>query len=66
MSIFHRNVIGNRHSAYEFLKRVLKPYPTVRQPKTLNTDKHASYGYAIIRLIKEGKFRGDVKQRQIK
>lgn len=31
----------HRHAAYEFLKRVLKPYPAERQPKTLNTDKHA-------------------------
>ncbi|WP_274370657.1 DDE-type integrase/transposase/recombinase, partial [Morganella morganii] len=30
------------------------------------TDKHAAYGYAIARLIKEGKLRNDVKQRQIK
>ncbi|WP_274369581.1 DDE-type integrase/transposase/recombinase, partial [Morganella morganii] len=30
------------------------------------TDKHAAYGYAIARLIKEGKLRADVKQRQIK
>lgn len=56
----------NRHAAYEFIKRVLKPYPTGRQPKTLNTDKHAAYGYAIARLIKEGKLRADVKQRQVK
>lgn len=28
--------------------------------------KHASYGYAIARLIKEGKLRADAKQRQIK
>lgn len=40
----------NRHAAYEFLKHVLKPYPSVWQPKVLNTDKHAAY----------------VKQRQIK
>ncbi len=53
----------NRHAAYEFLKRVLKPYIAERQPKTLNTDKHAAYGYAIARLIKEGKLRADVKQR---
>lgn len=56
----------NRHTAYEFLKRVLKPYTAERQPKTLNTDKHAAYGYAIARLIKEGKLCNDVKQRQIK
>ena len=56
----------NRHAAYEFLKRVLKPYTAKRQPKTLNTDKHAAYGYAIARLIKEGKLRADVEQRQIK
>lgn len=49
-----------------FLKRVLKPYTAERQPKTLNTDKHAAYGYAIARLMKEGKLRYDVKQRQIK
>ena len=56
----------NRYAAYAFLKRVLKPYRSERQPKTLNTDKHAAYGYAIARLIKEGKLRADVKQRQIK
>lgn len=55
-----------RLCAYEFLKRVLKPYPSERQPKTLNTDKHAAYGYAIVRLIKEGKLRADVTQRQVK
>ncbi|OTA14411.1 transposase [Xenorhabdus vietnamensis] len=56
----------NRSAAYQFLKQVLKPYPAERQPKTLNTDKHSSYGYAIARLIKEGKLREGVKQRQIK
>lgn len=56
----------NRHAAYEFLKRVLKPYSAERQPKILNTDKHAAYGYAIADLIKEGKLRDDVKQRKIK
>ena len=56
----------NHYAAYDFLKRVLKPYRSERQPKTLNTDKHAAYGYAIARLIKEGKLRADVKQRQIK
>ncbi|EEQ13242.1 transposase [Yersinia frederiksenii ATCC 33641] len=45
---------------------MLKPYPTEKQPKTLNTDKHSSYGYAITRLIKEGKLRDDAKQRQVK
>ncbi len=56
----------NRHSSYEFLKRVLKPYPSERQPKILNTDKHEAYGYAIARLIKKGKLRADAKQRQVK
>ncbi len=56
----------NRYAAYEFLKRVLKLYPSERQPKTLNTDKHAAYGYAIARLIKEGKLRANVTQRQVK
>lgn len=56
----------NRHAAYEFLKRVLKPYSAERQPEILNTDKPAAYAYAITRLIKEGKLRADVKQRQIK
>lgn len=56
----------NQHAAYEFFKRVLKAYSTERQPKILNTDKQAAYGYAIARLIKEGKLRDDVKQRQIK
>nr|UNJ79695.1 hypothetical protein [Morganella morganii] len=51
----------NRHAAYEFLKRVLKPYSTERQPEILNTDKLAAYGYAIARLIKEGKLCNDVK-----
>lgn len=51
-------------TAYEFLKRVLKPYTAERQPKALNTDKHAAY--AIARLIKEGKLRADAKQRQVK
>lgn len=49
----------NRHAAYEFLKRVLKPYSAERQPEILNTDKHASYGYTIARLIKEGKLHAD-------
>ncbi len=44
----------NRHAAYEFLKRVLKHYRSERQLKTLNTDKHMAYGYAIARLIKAG------------
>lgn len=56
----------NRYAAYKFIKRVLKPSSSERQPKTLNTDKHAAYGYAIVRLIKEGKLRVDVKQRQVK
>jgi IS6 family transposase len=56
----------NKNAAYQFLKRVLKPYPVERQPKILNTDKHSSYGYAITRLIKEGKLRDDAKQRQVK
>ncbi len=53
----------NRYADYAFLKRVLKSYPSERQPKILNTDKHEAYGYAIARLIKEGKLRADAKQR---
>ncbi|EFE55232.1 hypothetical protein PROVRETT_05941 [Providencia rettgeri DSM 1131] len=56
----------NRYASYEFLKCVLKSYPSERQPKTFNTDKHVAYGYAIARLIKEGKLRADVRQRQVK
>ncbi len=56
----------NRHSAYQFLKRCLRYYPLEKQPQTLNTDKHPSYGYAIDRLKKEGKLRQDVQQRQVK
>lgn len=56
----------NRYAAYAFLKRVLKLYRSERQPKTLNTDKHAAYGYVIARLIKEGKLWADVKRWQIK
>lgn len=56
----------NRYVANEFLRRILKPYTAERQPKTLNTDKHAADGYVIVRLIKEGKLRADVKQRQVK
>ena len=56
----------NRHATYEFLKRALKPYAVERQPKALNTDKHAAYGYVIARLINEGKHRTDVEQHQIK
>ena len=51
----------NRHADYKFLKRVLKPYSAEWQTEILNTDKHAAYGYAIARLIKEGKLRADVK-----
>lgn len=56
----------NRYAAYEFLKRVLKPYCSEQQPKALNTDKHSAYGHAITRWIKEGKLLADVQQRQIK
>ncbi|CAF25394.1 Transposase (plasmid) [Yersinia pseudotuberculosis] len=45
----------NKNTAYPFIKRVLKTYSVERQPKILNTDKHSSYGYAITRLMKEGK-----------
>ena len=55
-----------RYVAYEFLKRELKPYTAEQQPKTLNTDKHTAYGYAMARLIKEEKLWAVVKQRQIK
>lgn len=47
----------NRHTAYEFLKRVLKPYSAERLPKILNTDRLASNGYAIARIMKKGKLR---------
>ncbi len=56
----------NKNAAYQFIKRVLKPYSFEKQPKILNADKHSSYGYAITRLIKEGKLRDDAKQRQVK
>ncbi|AAS58575.1 integrase core domain protein [Yersinia pestis PY-66] len=51
----------NKNTAYPFIKRVLKPYSVERQPKILNTDKHSSYGYAITRLMKEGKDTGCCK-----
>ncbi|CNB53778.1 IS6 family transposase [Yersinia intermedia] len=63
---FYFSAKRNKNAAYQFLKRVLKPYPVERQPKILNTDKHSSYGYAITRLMKEGKLRDDAKQRQVK
>ncbi|HBN6206083.1 TPA: IS6 family transposase [Vibrio parahaemolyticus] len=56
----------NRHSAYQFLKRCLRYYPLEKQPQTLNTDKHSSYGHAISRLKKEGRLRQDIQQRQVK
>ncbi len=37
-----------------------------KQPKTLNTDKHASYAHAIALLKKRGLLRKDVKHRQVK
>ncbi len=37
-----------------------------KQPKTLNTDKHASYAHAIALLKKRGLLRKDVKHRQMK
>lgn len=63
---FYFSAKRNKNAAYQFLKRMLKPYPVERQPKLLNTDKHSSYGYAITCLMKEGKLRDDAKQRQIK
>ena len=56
----------NKESAYQFIKRCLRPYRLDNQPKTLNTDKHSSYANAITRLKEEGLLRADVNQRQIK
>lgn len=55
----------NNNAAYQFIKRVLRYGKEKKQPKALNTDKHASYDYAISRLKKEGKLRSDVEQRQV-
>ena len=63
---FYFSTKRNRHSAYRFLKRCLKPYTLNKQPNTLNTDKHSSYAHAIKRLKKEGHLQGDVRQRQVK
>lgn len=41
----------SRHVSYVFLSQVLKSCSVGRQPKISHTDKHASYGYAIGRLI---------------
>ena len=56
----------NNYLAYQFLKRCLKCYSLDKQPKTLNTDKHASYAHAIALLKKRGFLRKDVKHRQVK
>ena len=56
----------NNYSAYQFLKRCLKYYSLDKQPKTLNTDKHASYAHAIALLKKRGFLQKDVKHRQVK
>ncbi len=56
----------NNYSAYQFLKRCLKCYVLDKQPKILNTDKHASYAHAIALLKKRGLLRKDVKHRQVK
>ncbi len=56
----------NNYSAYQFLKRCLKCYVLDKQPKIINTDKHASYAHAIALLKKRGLLRKDVKHRQVK
>ncbi len=56
----------NRHSAYQFLRRCLRYYPSEKQPKTLNTDKHSSYGHAIAKLKRKGRLRHYVQQCQVK
>lgn len=56
----------NSDAAYGFLKRCLRHYKLEQQPKTLNTDKHASYGHAITRLKKEKRLREEVAHRQVK
>ncbi len=43
----------NKKSAYQFIKRCLRPYCLDNQPKTLNTDKHSSYASTITRLKKK-------------
>ncbi|GAD91202.1 hypothetical protein VHA01S_073_00140 [Vibrio halioticoli NBRC 102217] len=56
----------NKHAAYQFLKRCLRPYKQDKQPYTLNSDKHSSYAHPIARLKKEGRLREDVAHRQVK
>ena len=56
----------NNDAAYQFLERCLRYYKKDRQPKILNTDKYASYAYAIAYLKKEVKLRKDINHRQIK
>ena len=63
---FYFSTKRNNYSAYQFLKRCLKCYSLDKQPKTLNTDKHASYAHAIALLKKRGFLRKDVKHRQVK
>lgn len=53
---------GDTPDACEFPGRVLKPNTAEKQPEILNTGKHASYSYAIARLVKEGKLCADIKQ----
>ncbi len=43
---------------------LLSYYPLEKQPQTLNTDKHSSYGHAIAKLKREGRLRHDVQQRK--
>ncbi len=44
----------------------MRYYSLEKQPQTLNTDKHVSYGNAVARLKKESKLRQDTQQRQVK
>lgn len=45
---------------------MFKCYALDKKPKTLNTDKYASYAHAIALLKKRGLLRKDVKHRQVK
>lgn len=56
----------DNYAAYQFLRRCLKRYRHEQHPKTLNTDKHASYANAISELKRDGRLRTDVQHRQVK
>ena len=63
---FHLSAKRNAQAAYRFLRKILNNVKQWQIPRVINTDKASTYGGALSRLKREGKYPPNLEHRQVK